>query len=56
MKQVTKILKNAIILTMDEDFKNYMPGAIAIQEDKIEAVGNEHVITSYSIHYTKLYD
>lgn len=41
MKKVTTILKNAIILTMDEDYNLYSPGAIVIQNEKIEAVGLE---------------
>ncbi len=41
MKNVTKILKNAIIVTMDEDFNIYTPGAIAVENDTIKAVGME---------------
>jgi len=33
------ILTNAIVLTMDESFNQYEPGAVAIQKDKIVAVG-----------------
>ena len=35
------LLTNAIVLTMDEQFTQYEPGAIAIQGDHILAVGNE---------------
>jgi 5-methylthioadenosine/S-adenosylhomocysteine deaminase len=49
MKQVDTILRNAIILTMDEEFHLFDPGAIAIQNDKIEAVGDEtDILSSYS--------
>lgn len=33
------IITNAIVLTMDKDFKQYEPGAVAITGDKISAVG-----------------
>jgi 5-methylthioadenosine/S-adenosylhomocysteine deaminase len=39
MKTVDLILTNAIVLTMDEDFHLYEPGAIAISGEKIAAVG-----------------
>ena len=39
MEQVDIILTNAIVLTMDESFNQYEPGAVAIQKDKIVAVG-----------------
>ena len=38
------ILKNAILLTMDENLTVYEPGAIVIQGDHILAVGNESEI------------
>jgi 5-methylthioadenosine/S-adenosylhomocysteine deaminase len=39
MKTVDYLLTNAIVLTMDEVFHQYEPGAIAIQGDSIVAVG-----------------
>ncbi|HLO33940.1 MAG TPA: amidohydrolase family protein [Anaerolineales bacterium] len=44
MQQVDIILSNAIILTMDENFNQYRPGAVAVKEDKILAVGYEDEI------------
>jgi len=44
MTQADLILKNAIILTMDLDFSQYDPGAIAIQGNSIVAVGAEKEI------------
>ena len=41
MKQCTLILKNALILTMDDFFQQYIDGAVAIQEGKIVAVDYE---------------
>jgi 5-methylthioadenosine/S-adenosylhomocysteine deaminase len=38
------LLTNAIILTMDEGFNQYEPGAIAVLEDSILAVGPEQEI------------
>ncbi len=35
------LLTNAIVLTMDEAFSQYEPGAVAIQADHIVAVGSE---------------
>ena len=35
------LLINAIVLTMDEDFNQYEPGAVAIQNDSILEVGPE---------------
>ncbi|HSM24390.1 MAG TPA: amidohydrolase family protein [Anaerolineaceae bacterium] len=48
MEEVTLIIKNANILTMDETFSQYSPGAIAIQDDIIKAVGPEsEILISY---------
>ena len=33
------LLTNALVLTMDEEFTQYTPGAIAVQGDSILAVG-----------------
>jgi 5-methylthioadenosine/S-adenosylhomocysteine deaminase len=38
---VSKLLTNAIVLTMDEKLNQYEPGAVAIQDDLIVAVGSE---------------
>ena len=44
MITVDTILYNAIVLTMDDDFRIFEPGAVAIKEDTIIAVGNEELI------------
>ncbi|PKN85175.1 MAG: hypothetical protein CVU45_08700, partial [Chloroflexi bacterium HGW-Chloroflexi-7] len=44
MTQADLILKNAIVLTMDLDFSQYDPGAIAILGNSILAVGDEKEI------------
>lgn len=41
MEKTDLILKNATVLTMDEDFHIYNPGAVAIKKDLILAVGPE---------------
>jgi 5-methylthioadenosine/S-adenosylhomocysteine deaminase len=49
MTQADLILKNAIILTMDLDYLQYDPGAIAIQGHSILAVGDEkEILAEYS--------
>ncbi len=49
MKNVSLIIKNANILTIDDQFNQYSPGAIAIQDDLIEAVGDQvDILESYS--------
>ena len=40
-KQVDILFINGWVLTMDEELKQFNPGAIAIKDDKITAVGNE---------------
>ncbi len=40
-QQVDTLFTNALVLTMDKDFTQYCPGAVAVKEDKILAVGNE---------------
>jgi 5-methylthioadenosine/S-adenosylhomocysteine deaminase len=40
------LLTNALILTMDENFSIYEPGALAVQGDHILAVGSQKEITS----------
>jgi len=44
-KIVDLLLTNAIVLTMDEKFNQYEPGAVAIQGDSLAAVGLEADIT-----------
>ena len=41
MKQADFIFKNAIVLTMDEEFHIYNPGAVAVKGDSILDVGPE---------------
>jgi len=41
MKQADWLLKNATILTMDNDYNIFDPGAVAVSGDKILAVGHE---------------
>ncbi len=41
IQTVDKLLTNAIVLTMDDKLSQYEPGAVAIQEDRIVAVGTE---------------
>ncbi len=41
MTQVDTLLVNALVLTMDRDFTQYSPGAVAVKEDRIVAVGKE---------------
>lgn len=41
MKQVDFILTNAVVLTMDEEFHIYEPGAVAVSGNSIAAVGLE---------------
>lgn len=49
MIEADLILKNAILLSMDEEFHQYDPGAIAISGNSILAVGEEKdILTSYS--------
>lgn len=44
MKKADLILRNAIILTMDEDYHIFDPGAVVVDGDKILAVGPENDI------------
>jgi 5-methylthioadenosine/S-adenosylhomocysteine deaminase len=41
MKKADWILKNGIVLTMDQDYRIYDPGAVAVIGDSIAAVGAE---------------
>jgi 5-methylthioadenosine/S-adenosylhomocysteine deaminase len=45
MTVVDLLLTNAIILTMDKQFRTYEPGALAVSGENIIAVGNEKEIT-----------
>jgi 5-methylthioadenosine/S-adenosylhomocysteine deaminase len=52
-KKADTLLTNAIVLTMDEEFNQYEPGAVAIKGDSIAAVGPEGEIKkSYSAEKT----
>ncbi len=44
MNQADVLFTNAWVLTMDEDFRQYTPGAVAVAGDKIVAVGPENQI------------
>ncbi len=44
-KKVDLLLKNAIVLTMDEELNQYEPGAVAIRGNQIVAAGPEKEIT-----------
>ncbi len=41
MQQADILLTNALVLTMDDSFRQYLPGAVAVQGDRIVAVGPE---------------
>lgn len=43
-KQVDTLLTNAIVLTMDEHFNQYEPGAVAVQGNNLIAVGPQEEI------------
>jgi 5-methylthioadenosine/S-adenosylhomocysteine deaminase len=43
-QQVNTLFVNALILTMDENFNQYRPGAVAVKGDSIVAVGPEEEI------------
>lgn len=51
METVSTLLKNALLLTMDDEFSLYEPGAIAIKDGTILALGYENDITS---HYSSV--
>jgi 5-methylthioadenosine/S-adenosylhomocysteine deaminase len=40
-QQVNTLFVNALVLTMDENFSQYFPGAVAVHGDSIVAVGRE---------------
>jgi 5-methylthioadenosine/S-adenosylhomocysteine deaminase len=43
-QQVDTLFINALVLTMDENFSQYFPGAVAVKGDSIVAVGREEEI------------
>ncbi|HET6597889.1 MAG TPA: amidohydrolase family protein [Anaerolineales bacterium] len=43
-QQVDTLFINALVLTMDENFSQYLPGAVAVGGDSIVAVGHEDEI------------
>ena len=43
-QQVDTLFINALVLSMDENFSQYLPGAVAVKGDSIIAVGNEEEI------------
>jgi 5-methylthioadenosine/S-adenosylhomocysteine deaminase len=48
MKQADWIFHNAIVLTMDENFNIFQPGAVAVTADSIVAVGGqEEILQAY---------
>lgn len=48
MQKVDKLFKNATVLTVDEKFNQYFPGAVAVSGDSIVAVGPEKdILSSY---------
>src|SRR6266542_1144169 len=52
-QQVNTLFTNALILTMDETFTQYFPGAVAVKGDSIVAVGIEDEIKiEYSTNET----
>jgi len=46
MKKVDILLHNAIVLTMDDEYTIFEPGAVAIKGDSIIAIGEETQITN----------
>jgi 5-methylthioadenosine/S-adenosylhomocysteine deaminase len=51
MKNIDTLFINAIVLTMDEDYNLYNPGAVAVDGDSIIAVGDAKVLQAdYSAH------
>jgi 5-methylthioadenosine/S-adenosylhomocysteine deaminase len=46
MQTVDYLLTNAIVLTMDDQLRQYEPGAVAVTGDKIVAVGTQQDIQS----------
>ena len=52
-QNIDTLITNALVLTMDESFNQYFPGAVAVNGNSIVAVGNEDEIKkAYSPHET----
>ncbi len=52
-QKVNFLLTNAIVLTMDGEFHQYEPGAVAIRDDKIVAIGlEEELLIQYAANET----
>jgi len=47
MEKVSLIIKNANVLTIDEEFNQFYPGAVAIENDIIKAVGMESFLNYF---------
>jgi len=48
MKKTDTLFKNAIVLTMDNELRQYTPGAVAVNGDSIVAVGaEEEILNAY---------
>jgi len=48
MSDKTILLRNALVLTMDDDYQIFEPGAVAVEGDKIAAVGAEaNILQAY---------
>ena len=43
-KKIDLLLTNAIVLTMDEDFRQFNPGAVAVDGDSIVSVGPSEIL------------
>ncbi len=48
MKKTDTLFKNAIVLTMDNELRQYTPGAVAVSGDSIVAAGaEEEILNAY---------
>ena len=53
MKKTDTLFKNAIVLTMDDELRQYTPGAVAVSGDSIVAVGaEEEILNAYQAEKT----
>ena len=53
MKKTDTLFKNAIVLTMDNELRQYTPGAVAVNGDSIVAVGaEEEILNAYQAEKT----
>lgn len=56
-QQIDTLFTNALVLTMDEDFSQYFPGAVAVNGDSIVAAGYEDEIKEeYAAHAREMID